>query len=200
MVGQRPQQTFMTPLLIGTDGSHKMSKSKGNYIGVAEAPSQIYGKVMSVPDTMIMNYFDLLTDVPDEELAEIKRSLESGSVNPMNYKKRLGFELVTQLHGKDAARQADEEFTKVFQKREAPEDIQEVRVSFREYSTDTGLDLSKLLAASGQVKSRSEANRLIAQGGVSIESEKVTNSITPLKSGSIIKVGKHRFVKIVNID
>lgn len=200
MVGQRPQQTFMVPLLIGTDGTHKMSKSKGNYIGVAETPGQIYGKVMSIPDSMIMNYFDLLTDVPDIELAEIKRNLESGSVNPMNYKKRLAFELVSQLHGAEAARQADEEFTKVFQKRETPEEIQEAVVSFREFRTESGLDLGKLLAATAQVKSRTEANRLITQGAVSIEGEKVSAPVVPIKSGSIIKVGKHRFVKIVDTD
>jgi tyrosyl-tRNA synthetase len=198
MVGQKPQQTFMVPLLVGTDGVHKMSKSKGNYIGVAESPAQIYGKVMSIPDTLIMNYFELVTDVPDEELAEIKRDLESGSVNPMNYKKRLAFELVKQLHGLEAAKQADEEFARVFQKREAPEEIQEASVSFREYNTDSGLDLSKLLAATGQVKSRTEANRLISQGAISIDGEKVTGPVFPLKSGSIIKVGKHRFVKIID--
>jgi tyrosyl-tRNA synthetase len=200
MVGQQPQQTFMVPLLIGTDGTHKMSKSKGNYIGVAENPSQIYGKVMSIPDFMLMNYFDLLTDVPDEELAEIKRNLESNSVNPMNYKKRLAFELVSQLHGAEAARQADEEFTKVFQKRETPDEIQEALVSFRDFGTEAGLDLGKLLAATGQVKSRTEATRLITQGAVSIEGEKINVPVVRVKSGSIIKVGKHRFVKIVDSD
>jgi tyrosyl-tRNA synthetase len=200
MVGQQPQQTFMVPLLIGTDGTHKMSKSKGNYIGVAENPSQIYGKVMSIPDFMIMNYFDLLTDIPDEELADIKRNVETNSVNPMNYKKRLAFELVSQLHGAEAARQADDEFTNVFQKRETPDEIQEALLSFRDFGTEAGLDLGKLLAATGQVKSRTEATRLINQGAVSIEGEKISVPVVRIKSGSIIKVGKHRFVKIVDSD
>jgi tyrosyl-tRNA synthetase len=201
MIAQRPQQTFMTPLLVGTDGCHKMSKSLGNYIGVSEPPNQMYGKVMSVPDTLILNYFELLTDVPDEELDSIKRSLESNAVNPMNLKKRLASEIVGQLHGKEAARQAEEEFTKVFQKREAPEEIKEVAVSFREFSSEpSGTDISKLLAAAGQVKSRSEASRLIGQGAISIDGEKVTDSRYLLRSGSIIKMGKHRFVKIINTD
>jgi len=177
-----------------------MSKTKGNYIGVAETPGQIYGKVMSIPDCMIMNYFNLLTDIPDEELAEIERNLESGSTNPMNYKKRLAFELVSQLHGAEAARQADDEFTKVFQKRETPEEIQVAAVSFHEFRTEAGLDIGKVLAATAQVKSRTEANRLISQGAVSIEGEKVCTPVVMLKNGSIIKVGKHRFVKIVNTD
>jgi tyrosyl-tRNA synthetase len=200
ILGQRPQQTFMVPLLVGTDGSHKMSKSKGNYIGVAETPGQIYGKVMSVPDTLIMNYFSLLTDVPDAELVEIKNNLENSSVNPMNYKKQLAFELVSQLHGKEEAGQADDEFKRVFQKREAPEQVQEITVSFREIGTPTGVDFSKLLSVTGLVKSRAEANRLISQGAISVDGEKISGMVSPLKSGSTIKVGKHRFVKILNSD
>jgi tyrosyl-tRNA synthetase len=200
-VGQRPQQTFMTPLLVGTDGCHKMSKSLGNYIGVSEPANQMYGKVMSVPDNLLIDYFELLTDVPDEEIAGFKKSLESNSVNPMNLKKRLAHELVSQLHGKEAARQAEEEFTNVFQKRETPEEIQEYAVSFHDLETDNAcIDIGKLLAATGQVKSRTEANRLINQGAISIEGEKLTGPIAPLKSGSVIKVGKHRFVKIINSD
>jgi tyrosyl-tRNA synthetase len=201
IVGQRPQQTFMTPLLVGTDGCHKMSKSLGNYIGVSEPPNQMYGKIMSVPDTLLINYFELLTDIPDVELSEIKTSLESSSVNPMNLKKRLALEIVGQLHGKDSARLAEEEFARVFQKREAPEEIKELAISFREFAAENAcLDISKILATTGQVKSRSEANRLISQGGVSIDNEKVTGAIARVKNGSIIKVGKHRFVKIINSD
>ncbi len=201
MMGQRPQQTFTVPLLIGTDGCHKMSKSKGNYIGVAEAPGEMYGKVMSVPDSLLLNYFELLTDIPDEELDEIRRSLEKGSVNPMDYKKRLAYEIVSQLHGNESARQAEDEFTKVFQKREAPEEIKECSYSFQDFgAADGGIDISKLLVAMGMAKSRSEANRLISQGGVSIDNQRLTASIAPVQSGSLIKVGKHRFARIVNSD
>jgi tyrosyl-tRNA synthetase len=201
MVGQRPQQTFMTPLLVGTDGAHKMSKSLGNYIGVAEPANQMYGKVMSVPDALIINYFELLTDVVDEEIEEFKKSLENNSVNPMNLKKRLAYELVSQLHGKEAAAQSEKEFTNVFQKRETPEEINEYIVSFHELETgNVGIDIGRLLASTGQVKSRTEANRLISQGAISIEGVKVTGTVAPLKSGNIIKVGKHRFLKIMNKD
>jgi tyrosyl-tRNA synthetase len=201
VVGQRPQQIFTTPLLVGTDGSHKMSKSLGNYIGVAEPANQMYGKVMSVPDALIMNYFELLTDVSDEELGEFKKSLESNTINPMNLKKQLAHAIVSQLHGKEAAVQAEKEFTNVFQKRETPEEIKEYSVSFREFAADnTGTDISKLLSATSQVKSRTEVNRLISQGAISIDGAKVSSPIVPLKNGSIIKIGKHRFVKITNSD
>ncbi len=201
MVGQRPQQIFTTPLLVGTDGIHKMSKSLGNYIGVSEPPNQMYGKVMSVPDSLIINYFELLTDVPDAELDEIRHNLADKSVNPMDYKKRLAYEIVSQLHGQEDARQAEEEFARVFQKREMPEEIKEVAVSFRELSGEKGgIDMSKLLTIAGQVKSRTEASRLISQGAVSIDGEKFTGTVATLKDTTIIKVGKHRFVKIINKD
>ena len=110
-VGQNPQQVFLVPLLVGTDGTHKMSKSLGNYIGVAEPPDQIYGKVMSIPDNLMMQYFELVTDVPDEELAEFRQQLDSGTVNPMILKKRLAREIVTQLYSQKEAAEAEEHFT-----------------------------------------------------------------------------------------
>ncbi|MCI0769507.1 MAG: tyrosine--tRNA ligase, partial [Chloroflexi bacterium] len=108
MEGQAPQQVFLVPLLVGTDGVQKMSKSLGNYIGVAEPPEEIYGKSMSIPDSLILTYFELLTDVPDTELAEIRRLLETHDVNPMELKQRLARELVAQLYDADAARNAEE--------------------------------------------------------------------------------------------
>ena len=131
MVGQRPQQCFMTPLLVGTDGSQKMSKSLGNYIGVAEPPNEIYGKVMSIPDSLIMDYFELLTDVPDQELEEFKQGLENETINPMELKKRVAREIVGQLYDQKAATEAEGHFEKVVQRREIPEEIQEFKISFR---------------------------------------------------------------------
>ena len=131
MVGQRPQQCFMVPLLSGTDGSQKMSKSLGNYIGVAESPNEIYGKVMSIPDSLILQYFELVTDVPDQEVEEFRQGLKDETINPMMLKKRLARELVTQLHSEQAASEAEEHFVKVFQRRGVPEEIQEFKVSFR---------------------------------------------------------------------
>ena len=204
MVGQRPQQCFMVPLLVGTDGSQKMSKSLGNYIGVAEPPEEIFGKVMSIPDSLILQYLELLTDVPDKELAEFKKELENKAFNPMTLKKRLAREIIAQLYTQEAAAEAEEHFEKTVQRKEAPEEIAEFRLSFKSLSLPqagvSGIDISKLLIATAQAKSRSEANRLIAQGAVSIDGEKVTSNIAPLKSGSIIKVGKRRFARVINTD
>jgi tyrosyl-tRNA synthetase len=217
-VGQPPQQVFLSPLLIGTDGSQKMSKSLGNYIGVAEPPNEIYGKVMSIPDSLIMDYFELLTDVPDEELGEFREQITKQTVNPMILKKRLAREIVTQLYDQKAARTAEEHFSKVFQQREVPEEITEFRFSFLdvaappaesvEEARKSGMkvyqlddwDVSRMLVEAKLAKSRSEANRLITQGAVSIDGNRISNNVAPVKSGSIIKVGKHRFAKIIDTD
>jgi len=204
MAGQRPQQCFMTPLLIGTDGSQKMSKSLGNYIGVAEPPNEVYGKVMSIPDSLVLHYFELVTDISDEELEEFGQGLKDESINPMNLKKRLAREIVTQLYEPKAASEAEAHFVKVFQKRELPEEIPEFRLSFNKLASqragEAGIDISRLLVATGLAKSRSEANRLIAHGSTAIDGVKVTSSIAPVKSGSAIKVGKRRFAKVINTD
>jgi len=193
--GQKPQVCITFPVLVGTDGSQKMSKSLGNYIGVAEPPDEIYGKVMSIPDSPIMQYFELVTDVPDEELEEFRQGLEDGTVNPMTLKKRLAREIVSQLYDQKIAIEAEEHFVKVFQKRELPEEIKEYRVNLH-----VGIGLSEVLVGTHLAKSRSEANRLIAQGAVSIDGEKISGNIAHVKSGSIIKVGKRRFAKVINSD
>jgi tyrosyl-tRNA synthetase len=187
MVGQRPQQCFMTPLLVGTDGAHKMSKSLGNYIGVAEPPAQIYGKTMSIRDDMILQYFELLTDVPDAELAEFKQGLKDESLNPMILKKRLARELVTQLYNQKSAAEAEENFEKVFQKREMPEEI--------ELGTKSGISLQDYLVENHLAKSRSEAKRLIEQGAVYINGERVTDVNFTFPKDTIIRVGKRRYIK-----
>ncbi len=211
-VGQHPQQCFMTPLLIGTDGSQKMSKSLNNYIGVDEPPDEIYGKIMSIPDSLIMDYFELLTDVPDKELEEFRQGLKDKTINPMTLKKRLASELVTQLYSQEAAGEAEAHFVKVVQKKELPEKIPEVpieeipefRISFKDLSPQqmevTPVDISRLLVVMGWVKSRSEANRLIAQGAVSIDGKKILGNTAHIKIGSIIKWGKRRFAKVINTD
>jgi len=201
MVGQRPQQIFMVPLLVGTDGVQKMSKSVGNYIGIAEPPEDIYGKTMSIRDDLIMQYFELVTDVPDEELAEFRKQLENGSVNPMVLKKRLASEIVTQLYSEKEAKEAEEHFEKVVQKKELPEEIQEYRLSFKALRFPTGeVDVRRLLTATGTASSASEASRLINQGAVEIGGKKVTRYQFQVSSGSVVKVGKHRFVKVINTD
>jgi tyrosyl-tRNA synthetase len=227
MLGQRPQQVFLAPLLIGTDGSQKMSKSLGNYIGVAEAPSEIYGKVMSIPDELIMDYFELLTDVPDGELKEFREQLAAQTVNPMVLKKRLARELVTQLYDREAAGEAEGHFSKVFQKREVPEEIRQVKIT-EELLQKIKARLSKevrLVSSSGEVgrpeteqwvvsvplllcevgltESRGAAKRLITQEAVRIDGKTVYEAYQEhgaIKIGSVIKVGKRRWVKLVSGD
>jgi len=200
MMGQKPQNCFMTPLLVGTDGTKKMSKSLGNYIGVAEAPEDIYGKVMSIADEMIVPYFELVTDVTDAEIAEFQQAM-AGGINPMEIKKRLGRELVTGLHSSGAAIEAEQHFETVHQKREVPDEIEEKNISFRDYAENDGcLNVRRLIADFGMAKSGSEAVRLIKQGAVSVNGEKVTDASVTIDSGSIIKVGKRRFAKIINTD
>ena len=187
MMGQRPQQCFMVPLLVGTDGSHKMSKSLGNYIGVAEPPEQIYGKVMSVPDDLVLNYFELLTDVPDKELGEFKEGLEQQSVNPMLLKKRLAREIITQLYDQKAAAEAEGHFEKTVQRKEKPEEIA--------LGTKSGKGLQDYLAENRLAKSKSEARRLIDQGAVYINDERVKDANYTVQKDDIIRVGKRRYIK-----
>jgi tyrosyl-tRNA synthetase len=203
IVGQPVQQVFLMPLLLGTDGVHKMSKSLGNYIGVTEPPSEMYGKVMSIPDRLLMDYFELLTDLSDEELRDMKDKMARNLANPMIYKKNLAHILVEQFHGKAAADMAEEHFTRVFQRGEVPEEITEFAFSFAKYphtNSGGGVSVIDLLLASQLVKSRSEAKRLLSQGGVELDNRKVTQEIVQINNGSVLRAGKRRFVKLINSD
>ncbi len=193
MMGQRPQQVFLVPLLVGIDGTRKMSKSLGNYIGVSEPPNEIYGKAMSIPDSLIVDYLELVTDVPDEEIAEFKSQMDNGSVNPMDVKKRLAYELVTQFHGVSAAVEAEEHFAKTSQRRKGEREV-EKRVHLNA-SVGPGVTLSAELTRVGITKSRAEAKRLIAQGAVFIDGEKITEDIEMSKIGlnKNVDIGKRRF-------
>ena len=195
MLGQRAQQVLMVPLLVGTDGVHKMSKSLGNYIGVTDAPENMFGKVMSIPDSIIMNYFELITDVSDEELNELKMLVEKNEINPMDLKKRLGIEIVTKLHNKEAAIEAENHFSRVVQNKEIPDEIEECL-----YNLNREIDLKDLLVKIKMAKSRSDAGRLIEQGAVSLNGQTVTVNSIKIEDGSIVKVGKRRFAKLINSD
>jgi tyrosyl-tRNA synthetase len=196
-MGQPPQQVFLLPILVGTDGNQKMSKSLKNHIGIAEPPHEIYGKVMSIPDQLILDYFELVTDVPEEEIAEFKEQLTTRSVNPMNLKKRLAYEIVGQFHGKPAADEAQEHFTQIFQKREMPEEIAEYTFAATDIGDDLyQLDIAPTLVKEGVVKGSGELKRLLAQQAIEIDGKKISSTTVNARQGSIIKIGKRRFVRI----
>ena len=204
--GQLPQQVFLVPLLVGTDGHQKMSKSLNNHIGIAEPPREIYGKVMSIPDSLIVDYFELVTDVPEQEIAEFKEQLKTRSVNPMNLKKRLAHEIVKQFHGKQAADEAEEYFQERFQTRELHKIEVTDSISIKE-SVEVILtrDMPRWLVDNKFANSMGEAKRLLAQGAVQIIRADGTRQVVKdedvqIKPGDKIKVGKLRFAKIVDAD
>jgi tyrosyl-tRNA synthetase len=204
--GQPPQQVFLVPLLIGTDGHQKMSKSLNNQIGIAEPPQEIYGKVMSIPDLLIVDYFELVTDVPEEEIAEFKEQLKTRSVNPMNLKKRLAHEIVNQFHSTKVAREAEEYFQERFQTRE----LHKIEVTDSVNIKDNMVliltrNMPRWLVDNKFANSMSEAKRLLAQGAVRIIRADGTRQVVrdedvQIKPGDKIKVGKLRFAKIVDAD
>nr|WP_170119211.1 tyrosine--tRNA ligase [Tumebacillus permanentifrigoris] len=190
--GQEPQVVITMPLLVGLDGVKKMGKSAGNYIGVTEEPNDQYGKTMSIPDHLIATYFELVTDVTVEELGEIKKGLEAQTLHPRDAKMLLGRTIVTKYHGEAAALEAENYFKTVFQNREIPEDIPEYEVEPGEKWVVALLTELKLAPSNG------EARRLIQQGGLKINSEKVEDPQFQLvpADGMIIQAGKRKFAKL----
>ena len=194
MNGQPPQQCFLMPLLPGTDGVQKMSKSLGNYIGIDEPPNEIFGKTMSLPDSMIKSYFEFLTDVPDAELAEIAQVVESGSANPMDIKKRLASDLVTQFHGQDEARQAQAFFESTVQRGQTPDDMPELAL---DVAADPDKRLSAVIVEAGLASSAAEARRLINQGAVRLDDRPVSENLPASRlSDGILRVGRRRFLRL----
>ena len=196
MMGQNAQQVFFTPILIGTDGKSKMSKSLGNYIGVAEPPEQMYGKVMSLDDSLIVDYFELVTDVSEIELKDMKESFASGTANPMEAKKRLAHEITGQFHGTEAADHAEAHFARVHQRHEVPDQMPEVLVSGTPEGDSVRVELVRPLVDRGYVKSASEFKRLVAQNAVEVDGEKVDELSVPVRDGSVVKIGRRVFVRI----
>ncbi|MGE4285846.1 MAG: tyrosine--tRNA ligase [Phycisphaerae bacterium] len=188
--GQKPQIVMTMPILVGLDGRMKMSKSKNNYIGVTDEPSDMFGKVMSISDEMMENYFTLLTDIPE---AEIKTLIDGSKTHPKLAKVTLAKDIITQFHGAEAAEMAEAEFERVFAQKELPSEIDDFAVSEDEVM------LNKLLAEAGLAASGGEAKRLVKQGGVSIDGEKQLDPVAMVKivDGMIVKVGKRRFARIV---
>ncbi|MHC2993884.1 MAG: tyrosine--tRNA ligase [Candidatus Atribacteria bacterium] len=196
--GQEPQVIVTMPLLEGTDGVEKMSKSLNNYIGINEPPQVMYGKVMSIPDNLMIRYFELVTDVPLNEIDKIKIDLENDNIHPRDVKKRLAREIVQLYHGHSASLIAEEEFEKVFKKKLYPEEIKEL-VLKKDNLKEGKIWITELIAMSGLVSSKSEARRLIEQGGVKINGEKVSDPYLDLvvKEGMILKIGKLNFIKLI---
>ncbi|MEE9167156.1 MAG: tyrosine--tRNA ligase [Candidatus Neomarinimicrobiota bacterium] len=189
---QVPQVVVTTPLLEGTDGVQKMSKSYGNYIGVGESTQEMYGKTMSIPDELILRYFELATDVSGRELRSIEKKLKDPSLNPRDLKRRLAREIVTLYHSEEKAREAEAEFQLIFVQKSIPEDVD----SFEAEASP--INIVQLLFQSGLASSRGEARRLIQQGAVDVDGKKVTHITTEveLEKERIIKVGKRRFLRV----
>ncbi len=192
--GLEPQVILTMPLLVGTDGVEKMSKSYGNYIGISDSPEDIFGKTLSIPDTLIYPYFELATDISNKELNEIKSRLESGTENPRDLKRQLGRELVRMYYSEDAAKEAQDNFDKIFIKKEVPDDIPELKID-----VEPPKNIIELIMLSAFASSKNDARRLVQQGGVTFNNEKITDVNAPLEyqKENILKVGKRNFLKII---
>jgi len=192
--GLEPQIIITMPLLVGTDGIEKMSKSYNNYIGISEAPNEIYGKTLSIPDNLIFTYFELATDIPNKELKEIKARLEDSKTNPRDIKRQLARALVETYYDQKSAKEAEEGFDKIFIKKEIPDEIPVHKIK------TTELNILDLILEVNFAPSKGEARRLVVQGGVTVDGEKIDDIKTTIKfdKEKILKVGKRKFVKIVS--
>jgi tyrosyl-tRNA synthetase len=192
--GQEPQSIVMMPLLEGLDGVNKMSKSLGNYIGINEPAKDIFGKVMSVSDTLMFRYYELVSAVSLDELAKLKADIQSGTLHPMEAKKRLAGELADRFCGAGEGAKARAEFEKVFSNKDMPDEVPSFEIVFE----GEKMKLAKIMALAGVAKSNSEARRLIQQGAVEVDQKPVKDVDAELPSAGkhILRVGKKRFVEI----
>ncbi|KGF09917.1 MAG: tyrosine--tRNA ligase [Negativicoccus succinicivorans] len=188
--GMEPQVVITMPLLEGLDGVQKMSKSLGNYIGIDEEPTEMYGKAMSIPDELMARYFMLVTDMPREEQEQLAQGLKDGSVHPRDAKMLLAKTIVELYHGAAAAEAAEQEFVRVFQERDLPSEIEELSIDAAE------VWLPQLLHAAGMVSSNSEGKRMIQQGSVRVNGEKVTEENCTLQNDDVLQVGKRKYRRI----
>jgi tyrosyl-tRNA synthetase len=192
--GIEPQIILTMPLLVGTDGVEKMSKSYDNYIGISDEPSQIFGRTLSIPDNLIYQYFELGTNVSNQKLAEIKAQLTDGKSNPRDVKRELARTLVTMYHSKEAAEIAQQEFDNIFINKGLPDDIEEFNIG-----QVKEINILDLIILVNFAPSKGEARRLVLQGGVSIDGNKINDvqSSISVTAGMILKVGKRKFIKLI---
>lgn len=186
--GQEPQVAVTTPILEGLDGAQKMSKTLGNYVGITEPPGDMYGKLMSIPDSLMLRYLTLVTRLPEDEIREIAQGLSASRIHPMEAKKRLARTVTTQYHGEGAAREAEATFVRVFHDRQEPERIDEIDIP-----GGARLRLVEIVVATGYVSSKSEARRKILEGAVDVDNATVTDpNAMPLSGGRrrLIRMGK----------
>jgi tyrosyl-tRNA synthetase len=190
--GLRPQTMLTFPILVGTDGVLRMSKTTGNHIGINEPPEVMFGKVMSIPDVAMRNFFDLVTRFMPDEIDARFSQLERGELHPRDLKMQLAFEIVDIFHGRDAAEAAQAHFRTVFQQRELPSDMPELKLL-------QPVNLADLLTNSGLAPSKSEARRLVQQGGVRLDGERVDdlNRVIAPDGEHVLQVGRRKFVRLV---
>ena len=193
--GQEPQVVLTTPLLEGTDGIHKMSKSLNNAIGVTDSPTEMFGKVMSISDELMWKYYELLSQRRTEEILALKEKASSGSLNPKEAKVALAKELIERFHSKQEAQSAEEEFDRIFHEKQNPSKLEEVKLT----SEASVMLVTQLMVLSNCVESHAQAKRLIEQGAVSVDGKKIgeIKATLPAKGSFILKVGKRKFKKIV---
>lgn len=198
--GQEEQVILTMPLLEGLDGVKKMSKSLGNYIGIDEPAQEMYGKAMSVPDELMLKYFELVTDLSLEELEQLQRGLEEGSIHPRDAKMMLASRLVQMYHGQEAAQEAEANFRRVFQQRELPEEIPVVEIPDSQLR-EGKLWIVQLLSTLGLVASNGEARRMVKQGAVKIDGDKVSDQDAQISvtEGMVVQVGKRKFAQVKRI-
>src|SRR5579864_4616014 len=194
--GQESQVALTMPILVGTDGVRKMSKSLGNYIGITESPTQMFGKLMSISDELMWSYYDLLTDFAPPVIVRVKEEVRTGVLHPMDAKMQLAHNIIAGFHGEDAARRASDEFRRVFRERQAPDEA-----PVRKLQRGEPKRLAALLVELALAPSRSEAERLMKQGGVEINGERaadVKKELDLSKSGEfLVRAGKKKFVRVV---
>ena len=198
--GMEPQVCLTLPLLEGTDGVKKMSKSYGNYIGLTDEPADQFGKVMSIPDELMTKYFRLGTQLPVAEVDQIEADYNAGKLDPNQLKRRLGREIVAAYHGQEAAEAAEAAFDRQFKAHEVPEDVAEVEVDLTEDADKGGVYLPRVLAEAGLVSSGGEGRRLIDGGGVKIGGQAVAPKVYHVPAsqleGAVVQVGKRKFARV----